>query len=602
MKKLLIICLVLLLLTGCSNKPTEPSEASPTLPPPTGLYEPGNTVEQQSGGAVRAYPLEGDDYVGVASMGNKMLLIGYEGKMTVLSGDVGEPVATLQVDRYLSSTDPDLCATEMGVAYYQENAHQVVVLNPQLQETTRYTLPEETLGKPAVSLNSGVIYYCVGQEIWEMNMKTRITRMVKSMVCKEQQLTGLHFNDTVLACRVTDEDDISNVIYISTRTGETLSDDRGLFWLETYGENYFAQRLDGVVLQQIVAKREEEPKNLRVEGIGLFLVGALAQDGVVSCTENDGGQQLVFYNIHSGKRTSMVNLSGVQSPIDLFADTRYMWILATEYKSGRTVLYRWDVAKTPVLDETVYTEKLDTAQKPDAEGIAQCKSRIENINNTYDIYVELWEEGCQTGNYTMSVEHQAQAIAGMLDGVEAALKLFPDDFLGTIVKTGQIRVQLVRSVGTNADSAQYWHEGDCYVAITSGADAEFALLQGIGCGIDTHVLGNSRYYDDWAILNPKGFSYDNDYVLNELRQDLQYLDGENRAFVDKLSMSYIHEDRSRVFAAAMMEGNKHLFELEIMQEKLMLLCKGIREAYKLEKSVDTYPWEQYLETPIAPKK
>ena len=49
----------------------------------------------------------------------------------------------------------------------------------------------------------------------------------------------------------------------------------------------------------------------------------------------------------------------------------------------------------------------------------------------------------------------------------------------------------------------------------------------------------------------------------------------------------------------MMDGNKYLFELDIMQEKLMLLCKGIREAYKLEKSVDTYPWEQYLAKSLA---
>ena len=599
MKRLLSIGLALLLLTGCSITPTEPPQTEPPLPSAAGLYEPDNAVEQNSGGAVRAYPLESDGYVGLASMGNKLLLIGYEGELTVLSGDEGEPVATLQVDRTLSSRDPDLCATEMGVAYYLESAKQVVVLNPQLQETTRYTLPEQTQGKPAISLSSHVIYYCVGQEIWELNMKTQIERMVKSLVCTKQQLTGLHFSDTVLSCRVTNEDGIENEIYISTQTGQTLSDDQGLFWLDTYGENYFAQRLDGVILQQIVGTREEEPKSLNVEGAGISLTGALAQDGVVSCIENDGGQQLAFYNIHTGKRTSMVNMSGVQSPIAMYADTRYMWILATEYKTERTVLYRWDVAKTPVLDETVYTGKLDTAQKPNTEGLAQCRSRIEAINSTYDIHVELWEEGCQTGDYAMSAEHQAEAVASMLDGVEAVLQLLPQEFLSKTVPGGQIRVQLVRSVGTDATSAQYWYDGDCYVAIASHADAKFALLQGIGCGMDTRVLGNSRYFDDWNDLNPSGFSYDNDYTLNELRQDLQYLEGENMAFIDKLSMSFAREDRSRIFAAAMLDSYANVFKNETMQEKLLLLCKGIREAYGLEKSVDTYPWEQYLTQSLA---
>ena len=600
MKRLLIIGLVLLLLTGCGiHKPTDPPETEPTLPEATGLYEPNSNAEQHSGGAVRAYPLNNDDYVGMKSMGNKLLLIGYEGELTVLNGDVCEPVATLNLDRPLSSTDPDLCATEMGVTYYLEEARQVVVLNPQLQETTRYTLPDGTFGKPAVSLDNNVIYYCVGQEIWELNMKTQISRMVRSLVCKDQQLTGLHFNDTVLACRVTDEDGISNVIYISTKTGQTLSDDRGLFWLETLGENYFAQHMDGVILQQIIGKREEEPKSLNVEGIGMQMKGALALGGVVSCHEDEVGQQFAFYNVESGKRTSMMTLREVQSPIALFADARYMWILASEYRTERTVLYRWDVAKSPVIDNTVYTDKLDTAKKPDSEGIAQCKTRIESMNELYDVRIELWEEGSQTGDYAMSAEHQAQVIAGMLDDIESVLKLFPKDFLRKTVPAGWIRVQLVRSVGTDAPSAQYWYDGDCYVAIASHADAKFALLQGIGCGIDTHVLGNSRYLDDWNDLNPGKFSYDNDYVLNELREDLQYLEGENRAFVDKLSMSFAREDRSRIFAAAMLAGNQDLFALETMQEKLMLLCKGIREAYKLEKSVDTYPWEQYLNQSLA---
>ncbi len=596
MKKLLIIGLALLLLTGCGiHKPTEPSVTEPTLPPPTGMYEPDSTVEQQSGGAVRAYPLESDDYVGLASMGNKLLLIGYEGELTVLSGDLCEPVATVNAGRNLSASDPDLCATEMGVSFYLEDTRQLVVLNPQLQETARYTLPEGVQSKPAVSLDNNVVYYCMGQEIWELNMKTQIARMIKSQVCAEQQLTGLHFDDTVLACRVTDEDGNSNVIYISTQTGQTLSADKGLFWLETSGETYFAQRLDGVILQQIIGKLEGEPKSLNVEGVGLHLKGALPLGGVVSCQEDEVGQQLAFYNVESGKRTSMVTLREVQSPIALFADSRYMWILASEYRTGRTVLYRWDVAKSPVVDNTVYTGEL----KQDAEGIAQCKSRIENMNELYDVRIELWEEGGQTGDYAMTEEHQAEAIADMLDEMEAVLKLFPKDFLRKTVEAGWIRVQLVRSVGTDVPSVQYWHDGDCYVAITSAADVKFALLQGIACGIDTHVLGNSRDYDDWNNLNPKKFSYDNDYVLNELRTDLQYLEGEGMAFIDKLSMSYAHEDRSRIFAAAMLEDYSDVFKHETMQAKLRLLCEGIREAYGLEKSVDTYPWEQYLQKSLA---
>lgn len=600
MKKLLIIGLVLLLLAGCgTNKPTEPSQTGQPTTPPTGLYEQENMVEQQTGGAVRAYPLKHGDYVGLASMGNKLLLIGYQGELTVLNGDLCEPVATLDVGRELSMMDPDLCATEMGVTYYLESTRQLVVLNPQLQETARHTLPEGVMGKPAVSLDTNEIYYCIGQEIWALDMKSQIARMVRSHSFADQQLTGLHFGDTVLSCQVTDQDGNTGVIYISAKTGQTLSTDKGLFWLDTYEEDYFAQRIDGVILQRIIGKLGGEPKSLTLENVGLHFAGALPLGGVISCYEDEVGQQLTFYSVESGKRTSMVTLRGVQSPAVLFADARYMWILATEYQTGRTVLYRWDVEKSPVVDDTVYTGKLDTAQKPDAEGIAQCKSRIESMNEAYEVHIELWEEGCQNGNLAMTAEHQVEAITHMLDEIEAVLQLFPKDFLHKTVPAGQIRVQLVRSVGTDAISAQYWLDGDCYVAIASHADVKFALLQGIGCGIDTHVLGNSRDFDDWNDLNPRKFSYDNDYALNDMRQDLQYLEGEDRAFVDKLSMSFGREDRSRIFAAAMLDGNQDLFKLKTMQAKLLLLCQGIREAYKLEKSVDTYPWEQYLDKSLA---
>jgi len=601
MKRLLIITLALLLLAGCGTQtPTEPlNTLTPTVPDATGLYEPGNVVEQQSGGAVRAYPLNNGDYVGMAAMGNKLLLIGYEGEMTVLSGDDCEPVATLNVERNLLAMDPDLSASEMGVTYYLEKERQLVVLNPQLQESARLTLPEGTHGSPAVSLVSNRLYYCVGQEIWEMDMKTRITRMIRTQVCVDQQLTGLHFKDTVLSCRVTDEDHNSYTVYISTETGQTLSDDRGLFWLDTYEDSYVAQRLDGVILQRIVGKLEEEPKSLNVEMSGLLLTSALIQGGVVTCYEDEVGQRLAFYNTETGKRTSMVTLQGVQSPAAVYADSRFVWILASEYQTRRTVLYRWDVAKSPMVDGAVYTGELITGQKPDAEGLAQCKSRVQSLSETYDVRMELWEEGSQTGGYTMSAEYRTEALVPMLDGMEAVLKLFPEDFLRTTVTSGWIHVQLVRSVGTGAESVQYWHDGDCYVAITPEADPKFALLQGIACAIDTHVLGNSRDYDDWNDLNPKKFSYDNDYILNQMRTDLQYLEGEDMAFIDKLSMSFAHEDRSRIFAAAMLEGNKDIFKHEIMQAKLRLLCEGIREAYKLEKSVDTYPWEQYLEKSLA---
>ena len=64
-------------------------------------------------------------------------------------------------------------------------------------------------------------------------------------------------------------------------------------------------------------------------------------------------------------------------------------------------------------------------------------------------------------------------------------------------------------------------------------------------------------------------------------------------------MTYAKEDRARIFEYAMLEGSEELFASETMQKKLHQLCYCIRDAYGLRKSELTYPWEQYLEKPLA---
>jgi hypothetical protein len=49
---------------------------------------------------------------------------------------------------------------------------------------------------------------------------------------------------------------------------------------------------------------------------------------------------------------------------------------------------------------------------------------------------------------------------------------------------------------------------------------------------------------------------------------------------------------------AMRAGNESFFESEIMQKKLRQLCLGIRKAFGLEKSNESFFWEQYLKEPL----
>ena len=60
-----------------------------------------------------------------------------------------------------------------------------------------------------------------------------------------------------------------------------------------------------------------------------------------------------------------------------------------------------------------------------------------------------------------------------------------------------------------------------------------------------------------------------------------------------------HEDRCCTFVYAMLEDREAYFHPSQMQDKLRQLCKGIREAYNIEKNGVEYRWEQHLYEPLA---
>ena len=269
-----------------------------------------------------------------------------------------------------------------------------------------------------------------------------------------------------------------------------------------------------------------------------------------------------------------------------------MWVLTD------TALYRWEIAKSPFTDETVYTGTLYTPQNPDPEGMAQCESRVRQINKTYGVRVRIGQDAAdQPGETELTVEHQPEAINFMLDSLEPLLDRFPKSFLKKTVESGWVRICLVRQVNGQAGYARYWVDGDCYIAIALGADMQEAFLTGLGGAVDSHILGNSRDLEYWEAMNPEGFAYTYGEPVPE-----DYAQYVGKYFVHETSMMNPSEDRARIFRFAMTEGNETLFLEPALQAKLKTLCEGIREAYGLKKSTETFLWEQYLEESLAYEK
>ena len=112
---------------------------------------------------------------------------------------------------------------------------------------------------------------------------------------------------------------------------------------------------------------------------------------------------------------------------------------------------------------------------------------------------------------SLTTEYQVPALEEMLDGVEDAICSFPEGFLDETLEAGQLHIYLARSLEDGDLTAQFWQNGDCHIVIANQGCADEGFYQGVAYAIDSHVLGNSRKFDDWNKLNPEGFLYSYSY-------------------------------------------------------------------------------------------
>jgi hypothetical protein len=245
--------------------------------------------------------------------------------------------------------------------------------------------------------------------------------------------------------------------------------------------------------------------------------------------------------------------------------------------------------------KAVCTEPWYNAQNPDTEGLAQCQARVDALNETYGINIRIWEDAVrQPGGYELTMEYHPQEIEKMLDALEPMLAVFPKDFLAKTIRGGKLQICLVRDIAGDQPYAQYFAEGNAFVVLDTQANIHVDFLQAFAYVMDSHVLGNSRDYDDWAELNPFEFDYAYTYDWEPDEDTEVYAMSGIRYFLNNRAMTYPHEDRCSIFVQAMMPDSADLFREETMQRKLCRLCEGIREAYGLEGLEEPLPWEQYL--------
>lgn len=593
MKKLILLLLVLMLcIAGCANIDGDENETTPPETAPAGYYAPESDVEKMTGGAVRGYELPDSSYAWIAMVGDRLMVVSdtKNAELTMLAGTDCVPMANLQIE----SSKLEACQPLLnGFAYYDATAKEAVFLDLQLQKTQTVSLPKDIDGAPLFAADGSQVFFCVGNELRAIEVERKLNRLVKSISTGKLSLEASYFNGEVLACAITYDNDLKENIYISAESGQTLRADNDILDLKTSGDTYVITRYEGVILQRLFGRRDGDAKKLSMTEISV--VGIPEMEGVVGCNADEKGVTLNYYDANTGSKTASVTLTGISEPEMIVGDKwgKCIWLLMPNGK-GNT-LFRWDLKASSVKDEASYVETLYTAENPDTEGLALINERVEALNKKYGVRIRVWEEAVKnTGNHKILPEYQVPVINEMLDQLESVLAEFPEKFVSKSISS-KVRICLVRSVDGQQTGAQFWVDDYAFIAISAGSNIRSEFLKGFGYVVDSHVLGNSPMYDYWKDLNPK------DFVYGETT-DETLTTGESRAFYDVDSMKTGTIDRSSIFWQSMLPDNAEMFKSETMQAKLKMVCKAIRDAWRLEREEEEYPWEQYLSESIAYKK
>lgn len=617
----LLLLLLCLLLCGCAQDAPETETQAPMVtaatvpePVPISMYDPEDPLEKAYQGGLKVYPLTMRKVQGIRAMGDGLLVFSGYGSttLTMLTGDTLLVSANVTLDFQLDPKDPSLRVGDGTLSFFDPTRNQTVVLNEELKEIRHITMTEGFVGSPILSAGQNTLFYCTSTAICAWELETNIHRTIKELSYDDQALTGLHLNDTVLQCRIQDGETIQT-LFLSAQTGQLVSQQAGDAVLVTEDDRYYAvlsvSEMDMQVFGQTGGTPQIlYPKDLAAKSFYLPKSHAVITASILA----DERVELNCYDLNTGICQAELTLDALQQPKSIVTGSDgCVYILAYEPANDCDTVYRWEISAPVFASDAagmVYTDAYSGWESANYEALAQCQAYAAQLSEKYGIQILVWEDALavQPWDYELEAESLPRVLQQELELLDRRLSQYPEVVLEkTMSHFSSLNICLVRQITGAAASGsldtatgiQFLDGTDAYVAIAVGKYSQQALYHELFHVMETHILNESAALDIWNELNPEGFEYS--YGYGSAGDTGAYLSGETRAFVDAYSMSFPKEDRARVWENAMLPGNAELFESEILQAKLTALCEGVRKAYGLRKSPETFPWEQYLETPLA---
>jgi len=604
------------ILSGCADQPdetvptTESTKPKSTQPPHSLLWA-GSAAETATNGAVKLYAPDAGIITGLIFLDGDPVVLAAQDDVTYLTrfdSATGNVKTSTQCSGTLYSSLGIVVAKDSRLVCFDPMQNEFRLLDGTFKELDNIKLKDDLTGGPIISRDLTTAYYVQNNEVRAIDLQTGISRIVSQMNAESIYLMNLVFDDSVLCCAITDEES-SYVVFLNAENGVTLATDADLMKIHSQADAYLATRLDAATVEVLTGQRGDTVKRFTPAGDGQPL---LLPAGILEPEQTATGSSFSLYSLVDGKRVAHLQLDGIYNVIDIVQDPsdQYIWIMAQMKETGESVLCRWEIVASDGGDEMVRIGTRFTAEKPDAEGIARCQQRAKELSEKYGVQIHLANDVIAAENYTFTNEFQVDAFESALDDLDSAMAKYPEDFFkiaaGSVTKDGVIHIGLIRAYKANTlnaqiqrDGLQYWIKGKAYIALCVGDQVEQNFHNEMCHAVETHVRSYSIHYDFWADCNPEGFQYDESYANYMAHANSPYLQDATRAFIDAYSMTYAHEDRARVMEYAMMDGNAHYFETDVMQAKLKQLCLGLRQAFGWIKHDGTFLWEQYLKESLA---
>lgn len=602
-----VFLVLALLLCGCAGEKTElPDNTTKSTNLTQSTSSTDNIVEQITTDAVKTHELGGTGYYGCVAVADKLILmqeIGGEGVFSVYQEEPVEFVKEIRLGQGVAPTLEQIQVNEQGISYFDSMSKTMVFLNNDLIEIGRMHLNEDMEGDAFISEAWQMVYYCSEKGIHAMDLQSGISRLLKEQTAFRQEVTGCFgASGEILRCEVEITEGQEKVQLIDANSGSVLHEGQYLNNLITRATHYFLPRnTQGVRRLQFGEEGSHHilwPTETGGDARMLF-----ENHAIVMLDTADGKTKLSYYDLETGKRISSITLPDVIEVCGVCGDgEKGLWLLGKDAEEV-AALYYWDAQKYSQKDDTIHTAMRYTLDNPDTDGLAIVSKQATALSNKLGVGILIWNDAVNVApaDHVFTAEHSTQIYDHYLPKLEELLSGFPKELLTQAVGE-KLRLALVHEIAgepmwgslAQSNSLQYWSDDGPVIALVLDENLEQNFYHGMYHFMETRILSKSSALYEWNTLNPKGFEYDNNYITNQERADITYIEGDNRYFIDLFSMSYAKEDRARIFEYACTPGNEELFKSSVLQTKLRRICNGIRTAFEITDTENSFLWEQYL--------